>query len=143
MEFEDVSEKVEWEARRVAAAFGVEEWEQVSAASEAEGKYLRYRGEDIEWQIDIMDGDVFSIEAGDAQENYCHLFNYPDYWVIDPSDAQQNERMMRGLYRLGIEDADVLAELNHSLTSHEKLELRLSLPGEFWPKTWIEEEGEV
>lgn len=38
MEFEDVSEQIEWEARRVAAAFGVEEWERSQFDAEIDGK---------------------------------------------------------------------------------------------------------
>lgn len=53
-----------------------------------------------------------------------------------------NDKLLaRGLYRLGFEDEDVLAKLNHPLSSHEKMELRLSLPREFWPKMWLAEEA--
>jgi hypothetical protein len=36
----------------------------------------------------------------------------------------------------------VLADLKCLLTDEEKLELRLSTPREFWPKTWLDEEKE-
>ncbi len=45
---------------------------------------------------------------------------------------QLHERMARGLYRLGIDDEDIVTQFNYSLSAHEKLELRLSLSREFW-----------
>lgn len=36
-----------------------------------------------------------------------------------------------------------MAELNFPLSAHEKMEMHLSMPREFWPKTWLDEEGAV
>jgi hypothetical protein len=38
---------------------------------------------------------------------------------------------------LNFEDESVLSQLP-PLTAHEKLELRLSLPREFWPQKWAD-----
>jgi hypothetical protein len=62
-------------------------------------------------------------------------------WWLDPL-PQFHEFIARGLYRLGIEDEDILSQLNHPFTAHEKLELRLSMPREFWPQKWLDEERE-
>ncbi|BCM88449.1 hypothetical protein IAD21_00280 [Abditibacteriota bacterium] len=53
------------------------------------------------------------------------------------------EDMARTLYRLGIdiENEEWLVPLNVHLSTHEKLDLRLSMPREFWPKKWLEEEN--
>ncbi len=45
----------------------------------------------------------------------------------------------RGFYRLGLSNGDESSQLP-PLSSHEKLELRLSMPREFWPQKWIDEE---
>ncbi len=47
--------------------------------------------------------------------------------------------MARGLYRLGFDEPAILAQLPQ-LSAHEKLELRLSMPREFWPQRWLEAE---
>jgi len=53
-------------------------------------------------------------------------------------ETEFDEYMVRGLYRLGVQD-DVLALLSYHLSAHEKLELRLSMPREFWPQKWVDE----
>lgn len=140
MEFEDVNPEVEREAHRVAVAFGLGEWESVERAWESERPTRHYRSQDVEWQVAMADGKVCSLEVGFGGESYCELHRYPGYWVIDTSDGKQDERMARGLYCLGIEDEEVLLALDCPLSAHEKLELRLALPREFWPQTWLEEE---
>lgn len=53
----------------------------------------------------------------------------------DPSNAL----MSRGLYCLGFENPAIMSQLS-PLSAHEKLELRLSMPREFWPPQWWAEE---
>jgi hypothetical protein len=53
--------------------------------------------------------------------------------------AEAQNLMARGLYRLGFEDEAISSQLP-PLTNHEKLELRVSMPREFWPRTWLDEE---
>ena len=48
--------------------------------------------------------------------------------------------MARGIHRLGIEEEYVWGQLNVIFTAHEKMELRLSMPREFWPQKWMDEE---
>ncbi len=49
--------------------------------------------------------------------------------------------MARGLYCLGTDDSEALEQFYPAFSFHEKLELRLSLPREFWPQTWLDEEA--
>ncbi len=49
--------------------------------------------------------------------------------------------MARVLFKLG-HDLSFIEEHFDTLSAHERLELRLSLPREFWPKKWLDEENE-
>lgn len=143
MEFEDVKEKVEWEAGRVAAAFGLKEVEC------EKGTKSNHYEEDITESIKLA--TYFNFISGmagicifESERVKCEV-DYSDTdseWVCVHSGCDKlSEIMARGLYLLGIEDAGVLAELNYPLTAHEKLEVRHSLPREFWPQTWLDVEG--
>jgi hypothetical protein len=44
--------------------------------------------------------------------------------------------------RSPLSDAGKFVNLNYVFTAHEKLELRLSLPREFWPKKWLDKANE-
>ncbi len=143
MGFEDVSEKVVWEARRIAATFGVEKW--IVSTTEFEG-YANFEGYAREtlvtWDIDLVTSSLDGLCLGRFPDNYTQVIyrlKTDNQWFCE-SNSGASELMARGLYRLGIEDEDVLAELNYPLTAHEKLQLRLSLPREFWPQKWIDEE---
>lgn len=47
----------------------------------------------------------------------------------------------RALYKLGYEGQSIDQALGCSLSNHEKMEIRLGFPREFWPKTWLGEEA--
>ena len=82
--------------------------------------------------IDFDDEVSTFTEEGDKEgtAHWC-VYSHLDY------DAS----LLRGLYRLGFEDEDALGELNASFSAHEKMELRLNFPREFWPKRWLDEEN--
>ncbi len=142
MESEVLSEQIEFEARRVAAAFGIEKFSQrfiVDAFYYKANLGLLW----FAWHIHGLTGHLTQIDVGQGRPSCivavkeggpgeCH----PHY-----SRPECNERMVRGLYCLGIEDEVALAPLNYQLTAHEKLELRLSMPREFWPRKWLDEEN--
>lgn len=139
MEFEDVRKKIEWEAPRVAAAFGIKEW-------------------NIELQSDhfILTGigeGLISMTYHWPPDGLLREGLLPRLWIGDQDAAQTcwttgrrvglgrpayNELAARGLYRLGFEDEPILSQLPQ-LSAHEKVELRLSMPREFWPQKWLDE----
>lgn len=142
MESEVLGEKVEWEARRVAAAFGLGEWnEDVWYMHSHDSLFSGTRGElEVSWRISPQAVAVH-LRVGHGQFEDCIVTWREFAWKLTASRLHQsyNEFMVRGLYCLGIEDEEVFSELNPSLSFHEKLELRLSLPREFWPAKWLDE----
>lgn len=159
MESKALSEQIEYECRRIAAAFGVKEWH----LTEGERPFLRYEGrfyqsdnvwEWVTWELNPIDGALFSLEIGDYG-GWCRVYDlllvseeyralHPDkdkYWMLNYNPHFQ-ERLARGLYRLGFEDKDVLAELDRPFSAHEQMELRLPMPRELWPQKWLDEEME-
>jgi hypothetical protein len=132
--------ELEWEVRRIAAAFGVGEFQ-----SREEDWLITSVGKadttQILWSIDARINAFFYIEVG---ENGCEVDSHTTWpqgdeqWRFYPQ-PEFHELMARGLYCLGFEDEGVLAKLNYPLTAHEKLELRLAMPREFWPKMWPHE----
>jgi hypothetical protein len=134
---EILRKKIEWEARRVAAAFGVEGWDEDEDVDHA---FIASMGGTLYWCVFSAKGEirVLSIDSPEA-ECGAELRRYESEWEYD-SCAQYDEIMARGLYRLGIEDKSVLGQLP-LLTAQEKAELRLSMPHEFWPQEWLDENG--
>ncbi len=152
MEFEVLSEEVEWEARRLAAAFGFEHpvrldpaqfFYQVHAMN-TEMTWL-YQGEDYYlhklWLCQITFSQDGALEY--EQHRMIRSYNGRTWHLNDcQEDTQDTDgHLARGLYCLGFEDESILSQLP-KLTAHEKLGLRLSMPREFWPKKWSDEEGE-
>lgn len=148
MEFEDVSENLEWEARRVAAAFGVKEWIEFFPKASAEDR-AHFEGKAkshwVHWVFIRHDTHLLYIYVGERNDehNYCSFSNYSfdnhARYQCHPH-RDYNRHMARGLYLLGFEDKILFMELAQTLSTREKLELRLSLPREFWLKTWLDEE---
>lgn len=148
MESEDVKAKVDWEERRVAAAFGVARWER---------DYTPWRtglaptGQVVQVEFCMESPTIRRLMIGIYTQESGDLGDTCSVWIERKDPAQRtypsreinvcyNEIMARGLYRLGIEDEEWIAPLNHPLTAHEKLELRKTMPREFWPQKWLDEE---
>jgi hypothetical protein len=145
MEFEDVSEQIEWEARRVVAAFALETfW-----VDDEEHNNRDYIGERQEilvlWTIELESARFIHITVDKDGDQSSLLEVWPmgqeKQWDVYPlCHAHLDEIMARGLYRLGFEDEGVSSQLPH-LSAHEKIELRKTMPCGFWPKIWLDEEG--
>jgi hypothetical protein len=143
MEFEGLSEQIEWEARRVAAAFELRGWEKMYKLGERQVFEAVYEsGVMLDAVFVIGDSTLKSVDIRNNKDScQSKLYGSLQAWRVYKSHYVPafNELMMRGLFRLGI-DETLLVPLEHPLSAHEKLELRLSLPREFWPKTWLDEE---
>ena len=142
MEIEDVSEAIKREARRVAAAFGLEKWDEQGA--NCGDLFASVRKEDFEVRCCIDNrACLFDLHIENAENPttiYCDVEIQPKFYCVPCIDIPSyNELMARGLYCLGFEDEGVLSQLPQ-LSAHEKIELRLSFPREFWPKRWLDEE---
>lgn len=138
-----MNERVEWEAKRVAAAFGVQEWDEQVKTREDFVSIVSNSDFSFVCCIDNQ-ACITSLTIEDAQDVTvsCHVNFLPEGYCLPCLEVPSyNERMVRGLYRLGLEEPSLIAELP-TLSAHEKLELSLSLPREFWPKAWIEKEAE-
>lgn len=140
MEFEDVNERIEWEARRVAAAFGAITMSSITDSS--------FECECVQSEIEFSvkpdglsaiflgvepDGDI-----GVYRDSSSSLVRWEAY-NFHIMEGRPKIEMARGLYRLDFEDEDIFSQLP-ALSAHEKLELRLFLPREFWPQKWRDEE---
>ncbi|RYX82176.1 hypothetical protein EON83_20890 [bacterium] len=139
---EILSEPIDREARRIAAAFELETFE----LNEEDDEQMIYVGNldtvRVGWNIDARTNTFVVIWAGNVEDGECliHTEWYPEgkEWRLSPM-PEFHSIMARGLYRLGFEDESVFSQLP-ALSAHEKLELRLSMPREFWPKIWLNEE---
>ncbi len=141
MGLENVSEEMKREAQRVAAAFRLSEWDgQVEGFGDL---LVSRREEDFEVRCCIDSQGLFDLHIENAEAPtsiYCDVEFQPElYCVPCLGNPSYNELMARGLYRLGLEDEVALSQLP-PLTAHEKLELRLSMPREFWPQKWLDGE---
>ncbi|RYX84670.1 hypothetical protein EON83_08515 [bacterium] len=128
---------VDFEIQRVAAAFGVKSFTTHRTVTSVH--YEGWLGDTlVTWRLGDPNARVTNICVG--TRSYCGVFRKRDRWEWE-SGQEGHEQMARGLYCLGFEDEDVLAQLNRPLSMHEKIELRLSMPREFWPKKWCDEEA--
>lgn len=100
----------------------------------------------IDWCIEREGAQLCGITVGADEATCLELvfveskgWRFENY-AMGEVDPVYSQMMARGLYRLGFEDQSVWSQLPF-LCAHEKLELRLSLPREFWPKPWLDEEG--
>ena len=125
---------LEWEVQRIATAFGVDE---VTMVRRIWG--VHYEGlcgdVPVTWEIGDPNARVKNIYAGDR--SYCGVFLSKGQWEFEPGQ-EGHEQIARGIYCLGIEKDEIWEHLP-ALTAHDKLELRLSMPREFWPQKWIDE----
>lgn len=137
--------EIEQEVRRMAAAFGVTEWrdgllgywEYWRRGLTEEGAWLQIEMEDNVAKVCHLVLGEYDEGTGGFKDS-CHVWTTE---AIPATNSLYNEQMVRGLYRLGIENEEIIHRLNYSLTAHEQLELRHSMPREFWPQRWLEELG--
>jgi hypothetical protein len=143
LESEDLNERIEWEARRVAAAFEIQAM--IPAWNGVKHHFLGKTpdGVSVTWEIKPPSTHWTRIRVHGGEE-WSLIESSERGWYFAPNTGLYfDEVLAYGLFRLGFEDEKIWSELPPlSLSAHEKLELRLSLPREFWPKTWLDEEGE-
>lgn len=137
MESEVLEERIEWEAERIAAAFAVRERNFYEHGSMSGYSGKNAAGTSIDWGFSSDGGRLERIFVGGIPRG-THIRIVQGEWKMLLMSCHR-EIMTRGLYCLGFEDEAVFDQLG-GLTAHEKLELRLTLPREFWPKTWMDEE---
>ncbi len=127
----------QWEVQRVAVAFDVDS---VTVVRRITGVHYEGLCSDVlvTWELGDPNARVKSIQVG--ERSYCGVYLSSGQWEWEPG-REGHEQIARGLYRLGFEDEGVLSQLDSPLTGHDKIELRLSMPREFWPPKWIEEAG--
>lgn len=142
---------LEAEARRVAACFFVASWSptwewELGDDGQTNALGVIYfgataTGEKVHWGF-LYNGVLRMIGFGDGRPA---LQRRGGSWQLVPRRTRNREKdqwLARGLYCLGIDDESVwreLLEVGVELSAHEKLELGLELPREFWPTRWIEE----
>lgn len=137
----DADEEVKWEAAQVAVAFESVLWEQWRYR----GGYWRFTSSNtgdghLECRI-MSGGGLMDIKCGSIA--WCRMdFYYCEFTPVDSAhsnSADLHHIMARGLYRLGVTNEEIICQLP-PLSAREKLGLRLSMPREFWPQKWIDEE---
>ncbi len=146
MESEILNEKVEWEARRVAAAFGVSEWEIIERDDDRyrywgmgrAGRYVRFVW--LEESASRLTVGESTKRGYMAPKGCC---DWHDYGPLGLGEALNNDLMAKGCYCLNYDYEchhyeDVWAFLP-PLSMHEKLELHLLMPRELWPQKWLDE----
>lgn len=137
---------IEWEAARVACAFGVEEWETGFRASKNNFSVWQFISEGVivhcQWDEDFWLSFRVGLHAGKGREvvgdGSCQWRDYePDFDCIQLGHPIYNGIMARAMYCLGFPES-VLQQLP-PLSAHEQLELKLTMPREFWPQKWLDE----
>ncbi len=151
MELEGLRAKVEWEVRRVAAAFQAQSYvlspqDYLESALQfevpLESAVILYMTLSTDPVVTVVAIGLLELVAGgdlmfmarSAQGRWGKSSSHPN--------SALQSRMARGLYCLGIKDDETRNQLPH-LSAHEKMELRLSLPREFWPQRWLDEEEQI
>ena len=130
------SERIDYEVRRVAAAFGMLHWEINDWGGLWMISGIGERGAQVRCGIIASDARCMGIRVGNDSGDECEIYEKaPTLWVCR-LNPMFNEVMARGLYRLGFDNKFVLDELNYPLSQHERAELRLTMPQKFWPTEW-------
>ncbi|RYX83330.1 hypothetical protein EON83_15010 [bacterium] len=145
MESKDLRERTEWEVRRVVTAFQAKNYVfsphyylesavQFEVPLESEVTlYMKLSPDPVVTVVSVQlvcGGELLFMNRTEKGrwDKGCSRLN-----------SIHQSRMARGFYCLGIEDEGTCEQLP-PLSAHEKLELRLSLPREFWPQKWLDEE---
>lgn len=165
MELEDVSAEVKWEMQRIGAAFGLTSFEPLGLviedeAEDDEGWQLEYQGYSgditVLWDVDVTRLALTRISLtygndleGPEAEALIILGQAPKNWYVpwsstsspsSPIRALLARHLVRSLYRCGFDEDQMPTDFIYSLSHHERLGLRLSLPREFWLQKWLDEE---
>ncbi len=133
---------LDFTSRRVCAAFGIKNFELQLGLDWVDGQGT-IRSQLVSWRMRAGRGELVGLHWGQPWTEFSGFETGQGKWQYHVSlkSSEEGGRIARALYCLGQGTDDVLARLNYSLSAHEKLELRLSLPREFWPKTWLDEEA--
>lgn len=161
----DLAKQAWWEARRIAAAFELQDWvlhiaepenymySDVLANSFHLKGYTRcfkrvwaplsWSDEPL-WDIEICRGDPK--EYNIVRCSFVYREGKPSVkWgfmeIEDPDPTSSCWLLACALFRLGLYDEDTCSELGATFSFHDELELRLSMPREFWPQKWLDEEA--
>ncbi len=161
---------VDFEARRYAAAFGIEGWNSVGCSIQSRSIELLGRLERwcIKCLLDLDEGWYLCIEDAEPDYSTEEIFGDDEFiifvdmrsdhghtnvsWLLP---AKQREGWNLGynavmllattVFRLGF-PLDLLElelapefDIGSFFSQHEKLELRLSMPREFWPRNWLDQ----
>ena len=144
-----LSEGIEWEARRVVAAFEITNWKLGVGhwPIDEDRTFDRFEGWIgefyLQWCVEPEGWFLLGLSETFTRGYHQALWQLsrhegaaskPNAWRIHPG-SMGGEIMARGLYRLGFEEKSILSQLPE-LSAHEKLELALSMPAEFRPRNW-------
>lgn len=156
----ELSRAIHWEARRVAEAFGIKDWSSVPVVGSATrfgftGECGGIDGEDGSRQEEaggqvgvallwmVAPGvrvDYLCLGDSLADQECSLLYDRTlDRWKLC-SQLRHAHLLACGLYCLGIVADTLAVEFDLELSLEQKEQLRLTLPREFWPKAWLEEE---
>ncbi|RYX83805.1 hypothetical protein EON83_12705 [bacterium] len=139
MEIESLEGKMERQTRLIASAFGVEKWEQEDADIAQNYWGNNARLVPIRWSIDkdcaLLNRVGVGQESDEAWLAIDNTNHYADFRIGSP---EYNRTLVHGLYCFAFDSDELWREFGVSLSMHEKIELRLSMPREFWPQMWFE-----
>lgn len=130
-----------FEVRRVAAALGCANWFEVNGSQfERRFEGVTASGRKVNWWVSYYP----AVEGiGFCEKRHAihrEAFGQIGPWHVGKKlDSEEATFLARTLYCLGVEEQGVWDELKNPLTAHDKIELRLTLPQEFWPSLWREE----
>lgn len=123
------------ESSRIATAFGVQSyttlWEHRHLYCEAKVNQF-----DVSWTVEPQPLRFSCIMLEHGFKN-CEIYwnhGYRVYW----SKPEFVPFLVSGLFRLGFKDWGIFDYHLNCLTAHEKVELMLSVPREYWPQKWRE-----
>lgn len=150
MESPAISERVRGEARRIAAAFGLESFKRdtdrtayIFIGQLFDSLSIRFLVNSATLQLEWIAVNHIKRRGQWHDEVFC-WFTFTDgeltVDVVDFNSPHLAAALVAGIYRLGFDKDEVWGELRVSLTAHEKLELRRDFPREYWPQNWIDEE---
>ncbi|RYX80949.1 hypothetical protein EON83_26435 [bacterium] len=151
MEFEDVSEEMQRDARRIAVAFGRKSKKNIEVYPDrfidlgvdfaSIRMAFRYRNNGLKTVVaHFLRGEQWRISLETGFSGNGKNFQYVRSDGLHMNGDALAPEMMVAIYKLGLDLEPLQRVFNLTLTYHEQLELRLSMPREFWPQKWLDEE---